>query len=149
MCSLPLALRELPLRAIASSPLEEEYGDEPRLQEDDRQDAEDVPPVEPPERWRPEQDRAARGQTVLGDVPALSSRQSKVGGPVSIGGDWMLDGASPRRIRAATPAALTPSERSGWSLPPTIPQPIWLSKQAKTGALETALRRIKSLLPFE
>ena len=56
----------------------------------------------------------------------------------------MLDGASPRRIRAATPATLTPSDRSGWSLPPTIPTPIWLSKKPKTGALETSLRRIKA-----
>ena len=41
-----LALGELPLRAVASSPLEEQSGDEQRLQRNDRQDAEDVPPVE-------------------------------------------------------------------------------------------------------
>ena len=59
----------------------------------------------------------------------------------------MLDGASPRRIRAATPATLVPTDRSGWSLPPTIPSPSWLSWQAKTGAFEIALSRIRACSP--
>ena len=67
----PLALRELTLGTVASSPLEEQPGDQQRLQRNQRHDAEDVPPVDLPERRRTKQDRAARRQTIQGNVPAL------------------------------------------------------------------------------
>ena len=107
--------------------------------------ADDIPPVELPERRRAEQHRAARRQTVQGQCASARVPASRTSAARPESAPTGCSPAPRPQESALRPAAtLAPNDRSGWSLPPTIPTPIWLSKKPKTGTFETSLSRIKA-----